>query len=151
MNKTIRIEPLTPANVTFLLEYLERNKENFKYFQPHPFTFEYLYNISLVYEKDFYSLIFLDKQVIGYGMLRGLDEGYKIPSMGVSSDREFSHMGLATMLIKFMEMSCKLNGIYKVRIGVMKGNPFAKSLYENLGYNFTQELEDREYAIKDLR
>ena len=94
-------------------------------------------------------MIFYGK-VIGYGMLRGLDEGYKIPSMGVSSDKNFSHMGLATILIRFMEISCKLNGIYQVRIGVMKENLPAKKLYESLGYIFTEELEDREYAIKTL-
>jgi ribosomal protein S18 acetylase RimI-like enzyme len=151
MNKTIRIAPLIPTNVTYLLEYLERNNEYFKYFQPHPFTFEYLYNISLVYEKDFYSLIFLDKQVVAYGMLRGLDDGYEIPTMGVSVDKRFQNLGLGGTLINFMEMSCKLNGIDKVRIGVMKGNKVARSLYESLGYKFTENLPDREYAIKDLR
>jgi ribosomal protein S18 acetylase RimI-like enzyme len=146
----LTIESLCILNYKFLYDYLERNKENFKYFQPHPFTLEYLHNLSTSYEKDCYYLMVFDNKVIGYGMLRGLDNGYEVPTMGVSIDYKFRNNGLATLFINFMEMTCKLNGISKVRIGVMKGNYSVELLYKNLGYTFTEDQIDRKYSVKEL-
>lgn len=134
-----------------LVEFLRKNEEKFVDFRPHVFTEEAIDNIlSHTIFDSYYIIKNYNLGIVGYGMLRGEDEGYEIPTLGICIDPVYQGRGLGTLFINFLHSVAKFNGNSQVRIGVMKTNPRAKKLYENIGYEFTEEKEDRWYGYIEL-
>lgn len=132
-------------------DFLLRN--NFEYFNPHQSDADAIENILKSSIKDIYKIVIQDgvEGIIGYGMLRGLDEGYDIPTLGIAIDNNYQGLGIGKKFIQHLHAICvNYLGVCRVRIGVMKGNNVAKKLYENIGYKFTEERKDREYGYIEL-
>ena len=54
-----------------------------KFFHPHPFTTEAARERAAYTGKDLYYVVIEGDEILGYGMLRGWDEGYEVPSLGI--------------------------------------------------------------------
>ena len=70
-------------------------------FSPHPFTSKQAEYICNYAGMDLYYAVVLEKQrIVGYGMLRGWEEGYEVPSLGICILREHqaSYMGKLLLL-----------------------------------------------------
>ena|SRR3990172_6354173 len=145
-----KIERLNEHNLDELIEFWERNKKDAHFFEPHPFTKVYLEDIIETHVKDIYLLFFVNDVVIGYGLLRGWDEGYNIPSLGIEIDRDYRGRGLGKTFMNILHDTAKRNRADKVRLTVMKDNLVARKLYEDLGYKFHPYKEDRDEGILDL-
>lgn len=149
LSRMIQIVPLTENRVLELAEFFKRNK--FEYFNPHGTKPS---EIKAMLERDildyYYILETTDGFIVGYGMLRGWDEGFSIPTLGIAIDRYCQGIGLGTMFIQFLHAVARNENCDQIRIGVMKGNDYVKSLYEKLGYEFTEDLGDREYGYLKL-
>src|SRR5690242_21202213 len=76
----------------------------------------------------------LDNHVIGYGMLRGWDEGYAIPSLGIAIDPEVRGRGHSRVLMNFLRDVAKQRGAERIRLKVDPQNQSAAELYRSLGY-----------------
>lgn len=146
----MQIKKLELSDISNLVEFGNRNIEEFKYFHPHVFNKETLINILEQTRKDLYYIIIFNNLIIGYGMLRGMDEGYEIPSLGIAIDKDYSGKGLGSLLMVFLETTAKLHKYTKMRLRVNKDNQKAISLYKKLGYNFTVSDEENLLGIKDL-
>ena len=72
------------------------------YFHPHPLTYKTAKSIATYEGNDLYLLQIKDNKIAGYAMLRGWDDGYSIPSLGIVIHPNFRRQGLAQ---KFMECS----------------------------------------------
>lgn len=114
-----------------------------KYFHPHPFTDDFADVICNYKGKDLYLILKDENKFIGYGMLRGWDEGYKIPSLGMAIHPNYKGKGFGNILMEKLHELCKEKGVEKIRLTVYKDNVAAKNLYEKFNYKF-EEKNDKE-------
>jgi len=119
------------------------------FFLPHPFTKEAVERILLTARKDLYYVLAEGTEVLGYGMLRGWDEGYAIPSLGVAIHPRFRGKGFGRVFMYFLGAAAKCRGASRIRLRVKVQNTAAAKLYESLGYEFCPE-RDGEYRIAFL-
>ena len=69
-------------------------------------------------------------------MLRGWDEGYAIPSLGIYVAPALRGTGAARLLMQYLHLCAKLSGATQIRLKVYRGNISATKLYQSLGYVF---------------
>ena len=143
---------LGPGHASSLARFFARlqkaDTENF--FHPHPLTAEEATTRANYTGKDFYCVMFQDDEVIGYGMLRGWDEGYAIPSLGIALDQSVRGRGYSRVLMNFLHDTAKERGAGKVRLKVDSQNRPALELYRSLGYIFEPEADQNLIGFLDL-
>lgn len=110
-----------------------------KFFHPHPFTPELANERASYRGKDLYFILFEDSEVLGYGMLRGWDEGYEIPSLGIVIHPDAQGQGKGRLLMNTLRAAAQQRGAKKIRLRVYPENLSAVNLYRSLGYDFVQE------------
>jgi ribosomal-protein-alanine N-acetyltransferase len=120
------------------LKTLEATNDT-EYFQPHPFTIDAIEKILKSARNDLYYILAEGEDVLGYGMLRGWDEGYEIPSLGIAIHPRVRSTGLGKFFMQFLNAAAQRKGATSVRLRVRPANTRAVKLYENLGYNFRSE------------
>jgi ribosomal protein S18 acetylase RimI-like enzyme len=120
-----------PDLLELLFEQVVKDGDD-KMFHPHPFTKDYISKI--VNSKDMYFLMLINGDVAGYGLLRGWDEGFEIPSLGIYIVKSFRGRGLAVQLMHHMHLAASLHKASSVRLKVYKTNQSAVKLYTSLGY-----------------
>lgn len=109
-----------------------------KLFHPHGFSYIDADNICNNQGKDLYYGVFSGNNILGYGLLRGWDDGYDIPSLGIVISSKARGLGLGRMLMLFLHSAARNRGAKSIRLTVLKENVIAKSLYMSLGYTFTE-------------
>jgi len=97
--------------------------------------------------KDLYYLLVEDEKVLGYGLLRGWDEGYQIPSLGIAIRPSVRCLGLGRILMDFLHLAAYRRGARKVRLRVRKNNEKAIGLYRSFGYVFEEDRKQPNYLI----
>jgi hypothetical protein len=83
MNLEFRL--VGPDDSAILAELFQEIDPTF--FRPHPFTEDEARGIAGRTGDDVYALLVEDGRPIAYGMLRGWDEGYAVPSFEVRDAR----------------------------------------------------------------
>lgn len=145
------IVKLEPGNIDLLMDFFLSNGQlKSENFFPHPFSKEYLIYLILNRTKDYYCMGIMDGKAVVYGLLRGWEEGYSIPSLGVAVDREYRHYNLGRLMCNYLHVVAKLRGCEKVRLRVHKENIIARKLYESLGYVFKEEVDDHYEGFLEL-
>ena len=121
------------------------------FFHPHPFNGLEAEKICLNKGRDLYFALYSDEKICGYGMLRGWDEGYSIPSLGVYISKCMRKSGAAKYLMHHMHQNAMLKGSNKIRLTVYVENIAAIKLYQKVGYRFkTIENEQKMVGVIDL-
>jgi RimJ/RimL family protein N-acetyltransferase len=128
-------------NLEYALNLSERlsaeSKEYLKHFIPFAeYSEGYLKKILSEKKSDKYFGLFLNKDLIGFYMLRGFDKGFDIPSYGVWISSKYSNKGLSTLTLYHAFSFCRLNQIKTLMLKVHPDNLVAKALYEKLGFVF---------------
>ena len=139
----LEIRQLSPEwsdGLTALFAAIRKTGES--QFHPHPFTAESAGALSRYRGKDLYYLLADSPQVIGYGMLRGWDEGYEIPSLGIILHPEHRGKRLGELLMNFLHAAARARGAHKVRLKVYAENKPALAMYRKLGYRFDGSSEN---------
>jgi len=139
---------LEPALAEFFAEL--SGDDTSDQFHPHPLTADEAARRCRYSGKDLYYLLISGQQVLGYGMLRGWDEGYEIPSLGIAIRASARGKGLAGLLLNFLHGAASWHGANKVMLKVYPDNLPARRLYEQLGYTFTNEGEGQLLGSIDL-
>jgi ribosomal-protein-alanine N-acetyltransferase len=121
-----------------------------EYFHPHPFTHDALEKITQTVRRDLYYILAEGEDVLGYGMLRGWDEGYEIPSLGIAIHPGARNAGLGKFFMQFLSAAAKRRGATRVRLRVKSGNTRAVKLYEDLGYDLRPEKDGYLVGFLDL-
>jgi ribosomal protein S18 acetylase RimI-like enzyme len=67
-------------------------------------------------------------------MLRGWDEGYTVPSLGIGIRREFERQGLGREMMVALHQVAREMGATAVRLRVHPDNVGAAALYRAMGY-----------------
>ncbi len=122
-----------------LFQSISKSSESI-YFHPHLFSDEVASDIANYEGKDLYYLVMLAGRALGYGMLRGWDEGFDEPSLGIYVAPGARGKGISQLLMAHMHLAARFKGANFVRLKVYQKNIKAKNLYARLGYVFDQEL-----------
>lgn len=139
-----RVTPEMQPALERLFAVLSAAKEE-QFFLPHPLTSEQAGVITQYTGNDYYALAFSDDIAIAYGLLRGWDAGYEIPSLGISVHPDFRRHGIGLAMMHYLHAAAALRGSQKIRLRVNRNNVRATKLYQDLGYHF--EDDQREFLV----
>lgn len=110
-----------------------------KYFHPHPFTAKEIEKLIQYDGKDLYYILVEGERILGYAMLRGWDEGYEIPSLGIVIHPSIAGTGMGRVFMHFLHATAKRQGATKIRLKVYPDNIRALKMYKTLNYKFQPE------------
>lgn len=144
-----RLSPEWEGPLAEFFRLLRETGDN-DYFHPHPFDDEEAEKRAHYTGKDLYYILVEGERVLGYGMLRGWDEGYEIPSLGIAVRPSARGTGLGLAFMHFLHAAARRLGAERVRLKVHPGNAKAVKLYEELGYSFGSEEAEQLVGIVDL-
>lgn len=131
-------QAIRPEHARALAGFFERLRahEIDKFFHPHPLTADEAPKRAAYQGLDFYCVLMQGSAIVGYGMLRGWDEGYKVPSLGIVVDPSVQGRGYGRLLMEFLHETARQRGADRVRLKVYPDNIRAVALYRSLGYVF---------------
>jgi ribosomal-protein-alanine N-acetyltransferase len=121
-----------------------------KLFHPHPFTREQAARIACYDGKDMYYVLTLEHEIVGYGMLRGWDEGFDVPSLGLAIAPSYQGKGFGSLLMHFLHMAARCRGAKTIRLKVHQQNERALAMYSSLGYEFAAEEDGQMVGVLRL-
>jgi [ribosomal protein S18]-alanine N-acetyltransferase len=122
-----------------------------RYFHPHPLTEEAAERITTYTGADFYGIGIVNHAIVAYGMLRGWDEGFAVPNLGIALHPAARGTGLAEQMMVFLHTVARDRGASRVRLRVYPGNERAIALYRRLGYVFEGQSSGQLLATCILR
>jgi ribosomal protein S18 acetylase RimI-like enzyme len=133
----VKFVPLGPEWETAFKSFLRALEKagDHRRFKPHPFTDEGVKERLNYKGKDYYCLLVDGDDVVGYGMLRGWDEGYDVPSLGIAVRPGLQGTGRGRSMMQHLHDEARRLGAKKVRLRVNKDNQPAIRLYEEFGYD----------------
>jgi [ribosomal protein S18]-alanine N-acetyltransferase len=120
------------------------------FFHPHPMTDAEAARLCNYAGRDLYYAACASGSVLAYGMLRGWDEGYAIPSLGIAIHPEARGRGLARPFMAFLHAAAKARGATKIRLTVYNDNQRAVEIYRHLGYQFEAKNERELVGLLEL-
>jgi RimJ/RimL family protein N-acetyltransferase len=136
--KSIEIKELKVEHVPDLVKKLSNEQtEYLKYFTAFEFSAETFNALLKKAVNDKFFGIFFEKEIAGFYMLRGFDEGYEIPSYGVWISSRFSNKGLSKLTLYHAFSVCRINNIQTLMLKVHPENKVPMKLYESLGFKQT--------------
>jgi ribosomal protein S18 acetylase RimI-like enzyme len=130
--------------------FAELSAEGGHYFHPHPFDDAQARKIACYSGKDLYCVLVDGSVVLAYGMLRGWDEGFAIPSLGIVVASKFRGLGIARTVMGLLHLAARRRGAQRIRLKVYEGNAHAVALYRSLGYDFASREGDQLVGFLDL-
>jgi ribosomal protein S18 acetylase RimI-like enzyme len=136
----LRPSPDLEVALAAFFEHLRSTGEE-RRFHPHPLSPEAARERAHYTGVDVYCLAVARGQVLGYGMLRGWEEGYAIPSLGIAIRAGARGMELGRAMMLYLHAEARRRGAPRIRLKVHPDNQPAIALYRSLGYQFQPELE----------
>ncbi len=107
-----------------------------EYFLPHPMTGEAAARIAGHVGRDVYLVGCEGGVTVAYGMLRGWDEGFAIPYLGIAVRPSHYRRGFGRAMMRALQELAQARGAREVRLRVHDENERAQRLYESLGYAY---------------
>jgi len=120
------------------------------YFHPHPLTEAEARKLAWYSGKDLYYVLVDGQEVLGYGFLRGWDDGFDIPSLGIAIHPSVREQGLGKLLMHFLHAAARHRGARRIRLKVYPENVNAVRLYKRLGYSFRYKEGDQLVGLVEL-
>jgi ribosomal protein S18 acetylase RimI-like enzyme len=150
-DKTVRlVAPLSPELAGPLGDMFEALGTDEHHFHPHPLTREEAVRRCANGGGDVYASVLEEGRVVGYGMLRGWEAGYEVPSLGIAVHPAARGAGVAQTLMAHLHHAARARGAPRVRLKVYPDNEPARRLYERLGYEFAGEEDGQLVAYLSL-
>lgn len=143
------IEPLRKETRPLAGALFEALRPDANIFHPHDMTFATADRLR--WKNDIYAIAVLEytpdvwtdpgRRAIAYGMLRGWDAGFSIPSLGVAVHPDHRGVGLGRAMVDYLHSCARLRGAPAVRLKVYPYNERARQFYTSLGYQWRPGLE----------
>ena len=102
------------AFLTFFEALRESGDDRF--FHPHPFTSEEAERILGYSGPDIYRVLLKENNVLGYGMLRGWEDGYAVPSLGIAIHPVSRGVGLGRAFMLYLHEIARQKGSREIRV-----------------------------------
>jgi ribosomal-protein-alanine N-acetyltransferase len=142
---------LDASMVDALLEVFDDLDESDRqFFHPHGLERGDAEALCVYAGEDEYRVFAEHGRVLVYGILRGWEEGYDVPSIGVAVRREVRGRGLASQMMESMHDVAFERGAAKVRARVHSENKASRRMCETLGYEFGGEERGQALGFLDL-
>lgn len=119
-------------------------------FHPHSLNTEAAKKLVSYTGLDLYYVAVAGATVLGYGILRGWDEGYEVPSLGIALHPAVRGLGLGRTFMYFLHSAALQKGARRIRLKVYPTNTPALELYKGLGYKFESMEDDQLVGFLDL-
>jgi [ribosomal protein S18]-alanine N-acetyltransferase len=117
------------------------------YFSPHPRDIPSIEKLIDGIVLDQHLLVFDEDEVVAYGLLRGWDAGYAVPSLGIAVKPSIRGRGVGRQLINWLHLHARLRNCALVRLRVHIDNKKAQAMYEKLNYKFSIDLSKPGYLL----
>lgn len=117
------------------------------YFRPHAGDEATLRALAQSIGTDLYYLLVQERNVLAYGLLRGWDAGYAVPSLGIAVHPATRSAGLGRLMMEYLEAMAMLRGAPAVRLRVHKDNHCARAMYERRGYRMAPDEGDERLVV----
>lgn len=152
MPDSIRIVPPSPDVAGSLAEFFAAllASGDDRWFHPHPLSAAGAVEVAAYQGRDVYLVALRDERVVGYGIARGWDDGYAVPSLGIAVHPAARGTGVAGLLMNALHVAAMARGATRVRLRVHPENQVALRLYESLGYQFRDLERGERIATLDL-
>jgi GNAT superfamily N-acetyltransferase len=144
----MQFEVVGPHHADMLADLLPRIDST--YFRPHPMDAEGAARIVGLNGRDLYLLGVVQGEAVAYGMLRGWDEDYPVPSLGIGVRKDALRMGYGRAMMLALHEAARASGASTVRLRVNPENVAALSLYRSLGYRFAGVERGEDLMLLDL-
>jgi ribosomal-protein-alanine N-acetyltransferase len=153
MSNLITITQAKPELVEAVTEFFSsiNTPETTRLFSPHEFTENEAHRVCSYQGKDEYYFLISGKQILGYGMLRGWDEGYSDPSLGISVHPAYKGRGLGALLMQHLVNAARTREAEKIILKVKPENESAIYLYKKFGFEFTNTSGEYLHGILRLK
>lgn len=148
----LEIRRLGPQDAEIFIQFLLQVEMdgNAAFFHPHPFSEHEALQICNYAGRDLYYALWVGKHLAGYGMLRGWDNGFETPSLGIVINTKYQGQGFGKLLMDFLHAAARVRGANRVRLKVYAQNIRAVSLYRKLGYHFNSVDDGQIVGYFDL-
>lgn len=120
------------------------------WFHPHPFTLEQAEGICDHPGPDYYCIALVENVVVGYGYLRGWEEGYDIPTLGICISPGSRGNGFAKIFMHHLHDEARKRKAKKIMLKVYAQNTPAFSMYTSLGYVFSETIDGQHVGHLDI-
>lgn len=143
----LEVRALTTKTLSLGAELFVALSGDAQRFHPHPLTAAQAGVIAGMRSRDVYLLAIRaepQKAAVAYGILRGWDAGFDVPSLGVAVHPDARGVGVGLAMMGVLHCVARMRGAPSVRLKVYPDNTPAVRLYTKLGYQWSDTLEDNQ-------
>ncbi|MES2572002.1 MAG: GNAT family N-acetyltransferase [Verrucomicrobiota bacterium] len=135
MKTDVQISELHPSEAPDLLDLIAGQSDHYLRFAPHFRSSAQTLAAGLRNRKaDQWWGLRRQGRLIGFFMLRGLDEGYRRPAFGVFIAEPAAGSGLASRALEYALQWCQREGIRSVMLKVHPAHEHARRIYLREGF-----------------
>lgn len=140
-DKLFVIRPLSPPDAAAISAFFQsQSPEYARFFYAFGSDEKTISEILSAARKDVYAGVFWQEKLVSFFMLRGWDEGFEYPSLGVFVDEEHRGKRLLPLMLESAKVICKLSGVNKL---------IAKSHPDNAGLKNLLQLGLRPVGVEE--
>lgn len=115
IKKSIVIRDLEPEDAGLVADFVRSQPpEYLRFFFAFSFEERAIREMLSATREDIYAGVFWQGKLIGVSMLRGWDEGYKIPAFGVLIDEKYRGGNLMKLTLDTAKVICRFLGIKQI-------------------------------------
>lgn len=122
-----------------------------KHFHPFALSQESARSLVALDGRDRYFGAFSSATCLGMSMLRGLDEGFEAPSLGILVHHAFTRRGIGSHLLDFTIAEAMREGCDRIRLTVYASNVGAHTLYLSRGFVEHESIRVVNVGVSDRR
>src|SRR5213593_1360375 len=136
MLDSLAIRRVQPSDLAALATFLEKNNtaEVRRYFSPFPLDEHTARRLCREDHRDLFFVAICGDEIIGLSMLRGWEEGFDVPSVGILIDRSYTGLGLGRRRTECTLNKANDSECARVRLSVYATNVRAVELYRSVGF-----------------
>jgi GNAT superfamily N-acetyltransferase len=133
--QTVEIRSLNTAHASDIYNLmLQSDPDYYRYFTAFEVNREVIAGFLTRAKRNQYLGFFIHDTLVGFFMLRGLDEGFKVPSYGVFISEKYQSFGLARLSVTYAVSFCRMNHLDRLMLKVHPLNVYALQLYREFGF-----------------
>ena len=138
----------TPADVEAVLDLFAAI--DWGSFHPHARDLATAEWVASYAGRDVYLLGWEGAEAVAYGLLRGWDEGYETPRLGIATRPAFEGQGHGRAMMRALTHAARERGANRIALRVSHANERAHRFYELSGFRDVGEERAERLMVLDL-